>query len=315
MMETINRIILPQVNSTVAADVDALFTFINITSLIILLGITVAIIYFSVKYKRKSEDDVTPVIKHNTALEVTWTVIPLILILIVFGWGFKGYVEMRTPPSNAYEVYVTANSFFWQFTYPNGVQTVDELVVPSGRPVKLIMQSRDVIHSFFVPDFRVKQDVLPGRYTTVWFQTLHAGESIIFCTEYCGVGHSDMGGKVIALEPNEFNEWLEEEFIKANEELPLAVQGRNIYQLQGCAGCHSLDGASGIGPTFQGLYGSTRNFTNGTSRVADEDYLRESILQPAAVITVGYNNVMPAYAGLLSDQQINALIEFIKEQN
>jgi cytochrome c oxidase subunit 2 len=315
MMETINRIILPQVNSTVAADVDALFTFINIASLILLLGITVAIIYFAIKYKRKSEDDVTPVIKHNTAIEVTWTVIPLILILIVFGWGFKGYVEMRTPPSNSFEVYVTANSFFWQFTYPNGVQTVDELVVPSGRPVKLIMQSRDVIHSFFVPDFRIKQDVLPGRYTTAWFQTLHAGESIIFCTEYCGQGHSAMGGKVIALEPSEFNEWLEEEFIKANEELPLAVQGRNVYQLQGCAGCHSLDGVSGIGPSFKGLYNSTRNFTNGTSRVADEDYLRESILQPASVITVGYNNVMPAYAGVLSDQQINALIEFIKEQN
>jgi cytochrome c oxidase subunit 2 len=306
---------LPQVSSTKAADVDALFNFINITSGIILLGITVAIIYFAIKYKRKSEDDVTPVIKHNTALELTWTIIPLILVLIVFAWGFRGYVEMRTPPTNSYEVYVTANAYFWQFTYPNGVQTTNELYVPAGRPVKLVMQSRDLIHSFFVPDFRIKQDVLPGRYTTAWFQTLGEGRHIVYCTEYCGVGHSNMNAEVIALSPEEFNTWLEGEKALSEAELPLAVLGRNLYQQQGCIGCHSVNGASGIGPTFTGLYESTRNFTNGTSRVADEQYLRESILQPAQVITVGYNAVMPAYQGILSDTQVNALIEFIKEQN
>lgn len=315
MLEIINRYILPPVNSTFASDVDALFTFINVVSAILLLGITVAIIYFAVKYKRKSEDDVTPVIKHNTALEVTWTVIPMILILIVFFWGFRGYVEMRTPPSNSYEVYVTANSFFWQFTHPNGVQTTNELHVPSGRPVKLIMQSRDVIHSFFVPDFRVKQDVLPGRYTTAWFQTKYAGESIVFCTEYCGSGHSAMLATVIAMEPDDFNAWLADAKAESERELPLAELGRTLYQSQGCFGCHSLDGATGIGPTFQGLYGATRNFTDGTSAVADEEYLRESIYQPAAKIVQGYNNVMLSYQGILDEQQVTALIEFIKELN
>lgn len=314
-MDFINRFILPPVSSTVAGDVDALFTFINIVSAIILLGITIAIIYFSIRYKRKSEDDVTPVIKHNTALEIVWTVVPLILILIVFAWGFRGYMDMRTPPSNSYEVYVTANSFFWQFTHPNGVQTTNELHVPSGRPVKLIMQSRDVIHSFFVPDFRIKQDVLPGRYTTAWFQTKATGESIVFCTEYCGTGHSAMIAKVIAMEPDEFNEWLRLEKIESERELPLAELGRNLYQLQGCAACHSLDGSANIGPTFQGLYGSTRNFTDGTSREADEDYLRQSILDPASEIVSGFGSVMISYQGILDDNQINAIIEFIKEQN
>ncbi|KPP95185.1 MAG: aa3-type cytochrome c oxidase subunit II CoxB [Bacteroidetes bacterium HLUCCA01] len=313
MLETINRLILPQVSSTFAADVDGLFTFINVASAIILLGITVAIIYFSVKYKRKSEDDVTPVIRYNTTLELTWTIIPLILILIVFAWGFRGHIDMRTPPSNAYEVYVTANSFFWQFTYPNGVQTTDELYVPAGRPVKLIMQSRDVIHSFFVPDFRVKQDVLPGRYTTAWFQTLGTGEHVIFCTEYCGSGHSDMDGMVYAIEPEEFDAWLREQKELSEQELPLAVLGQNLYQQQGCAGCHSLDGNVVIGPSFQGLYMDERQGADGSSRVADEDYLRESINNPGEFITSGFNNIMPGYS-YLSEDQVSAIIEFIKEQ-
>lgn len=315
MLETINRFILPPVNSTVASDVDALFTFINVTSVILLLGITAAIIYFAVKYKRKSEDDVTPVIKHNTMLEVTWTVIPLILILIVFFWGFRGYVEMRNAPDNSYVVYVTANSFFWQFTHPNGVMTTGELHVPNGRPVKLMMQSRDVIHSFFVPDFRIKQDVLPGRYTTAWFQTKNAGESVVFCTEYCGTGHSDMMAKVIAMEPADFDVWLQDAKAESEKELPLAELGRQLYQQQGCLGCHSVDGSAMIGPTFAGLFGSERTLTNGTTVVADEDYIRESIYQPNAKVVQGFNPVMISYQGILNDQQVNALIEFIKEQN
>jgi len=313
MLEIINRYILPDVGSTFASDVDGLFTFINIVSAILLLGITAAIIYFSIKYKRKSDEDVTPVIRHNTALEVTWIMVPLILVLIVFVWGFRGYVDMRTPPPNAMEVYVTANSFFWQFTYPNGVQTTDELYVPAGRPVKLIMQSRDVIHSFFVPDFRIKQDVLPGRFTTTWFQTTGVGQHVIFCTEYCGTGHSAMDGMVYALEPAEFDAWLQEQRELSEMELPLAVLGRNLYTQQGCAGCHSLDGRAVIGPSFQGLYMAERQFTDGTSRIADEEYLRESILYPARQINVGFNNIMPSYVGLLSEDQVAAIIEFIKE--
>lgn len=315
MLEIINRFILPPVNSTVASDVDALFTFINVSSAILLLGITAAIIYFAVKYKRKSEDDVTPVIKHNTALEVTWTVIPLILILIVFFWGFRGYVEMRNAPDNSYVVYVTANSFFWQFTHPNGVQTTGELHVPNGRPVKLMMQSRDVIHSFFVPDFRIKQDVLPGRYTTAWFQTKYSGESVVFCTEYCGTGHSDMMAKVIALEPADFDVWLADAKAESERELPLAELGRQLYQQQGCLGCHSVDGSAMIGPSFAGLFGKERTFTDGTTVVADEDYIRESIYQPGNKVVEGFNPVMISYQGILNDQQVNALIEFIKEQN
>jgi len=312
-MDYIARLLLPPQESTFAHEVDALFHFINITSLILLVGITFAIIYFAIKYRRRSDEDTTPLITHNNTLEVTWTVIPLILILIVFAWGFSSYNTLRAVPDDAYEVYVRAYSFNWEFTYPNGVRSTNDLYVPANRPVKLVMRSSDVIHSFFVPDFRIKQDVIPNRYTQQWFQTKGPGSHIIFCTEYCGVGHSDMMGMVYALEEEEFNAWLEEEASKDIESMPLVEVGELVWRSEGCMGCHSVDGASGIGPTFQGLWMRERNFTDGTSAVADEDYIRESILQPGARVNVGYQNIMPTYSGILSDRQIEGIIEYIKE--
>ncbi len=314
-MERLRDYLLPEQSSTLASDVDNLFMFINVASVILLLGITFALIYFTWKYKRKSDSDVTPVIRHNLALELTWTIIPLILIMIVFAWGFRGYMNMRNAPADSMEVYVTGLSFGWQFTYTNGVLSGSDLVVPAGRPVKLLMQSRDVIHSFFVPDFRIKQDLMPNRYTTVWFQAEEPGQHVIFCTEYCGSGHSAMMGRVIVLPEAEFTAWLSEEKAKSEQELPLARLGENVFSQQGCMACHSVDGAAGIGPTFKGLFGATRNFTDGTSATADESYLRESILISNAKIVAGYPPAMPNYAGVLSDRQVDALIEYIKELN
>lgn len=314
-MERLRDYLLPDQSSTLANDVDSLFMFINYASVILLVGITIALIYFSWKYKRKSESDVTPVIRHNLALELTWTIIPLILIMIVFAWGFRGYMNMRNAPADSMEVYVTGLSFGWQFTYTNGVLSGSDLYVPAGRPVKLLMQSRDVIHSFFVPDFRIKQDLMPNRYTTVWFQADEPGQHVIFCTEYCGSGHSAMMGRVIVLPEAEFTAWLNEEKAKSEQELPLARLGENVFSQQGCMACHSIDGAAGIGPTFKGLFGAMRNFTDGTSATADETYLRESILISNAKVVAGYPPAMPNYAGVLSDRQVDALVEYIKELN
>ncbi|MEX0995136.1 MAG: cytochrome c oxidase subunit II, partial [Balneolaceae bacterium] len=207
-MNRLSDFMLPPARSTLASETDALFNFINLVSVILLLGITITIIYFAIKYRRKSSDDVTPVITHNNTLEITWSVIPLILVMIVFGWGYNGYLNLYTPPDEAYEVRAVAKTWLWEFRYQNGNVSVGELHVPANRPVKLTMSSEDVIHSFYVPDFRIKKDVLPNRYTSVWFEATEAGESQVFCTEYCGTQHSNMLATVIIHEQEDFDTWL-----------------------------------------------------------------------------------------------------------
>lgn len=315
-MEYLTNFFLPSAESTYAANVDALFHFINIVSLILLLGITFAIIYFSIKYRRKSQEDTTPVITHNTGLEVTWTVIPLILILIVFGWGFNDYVDMRTPPSDAYEVRVESYSFGWNFEHPNGVVEANTLTVPVSTPVRLIMRSQenDVIHSFFVPQFRLKQDLLPNRNTYAWFEAVREGEFVYFCTEYCGAGHSIMNGHVKVVSDDDFDAFMEEEAGRDLDAMPLAELGELVYSTAGCQGCHSTDGSSRVGPTFAGLYMNEREFTDGSTRIADEEYLIESILYPQELVNVGYPNNMPnIYEAQLSERELDGLVEFIKE--
>ncbi|MEX1123282.1 MAG: cytochrome c oxidase subunit II [Balneolales bacterium] len=311
-METFSEIFMPRRGSTGAADVDALFHFIHITGFILLAGITIAIIYFCIKYRRRSDDEVTPIITHNANLEITWSVIPLILILIVFSWGFRGYLTLFTPPSDAYEINVTASSWLWEFTYPDGGTSANELYVPANRPVKLIMRSNDVVHSFAVPDYRVKMDVIPNRYTTLWFEANEADTSQVYCTEYCGFGHSNMLAQVIALEEEDWEEWLETG-LEVDMDMPLAELGEETYTSAGCNACHSTDGSPLVGPTFQGLFGSERPLQDGTTTTADEDYIRESVLDPMAAVVQGFAPSMPSYAGRLSEREIEGLIEYIKE--
>lgn len=313
-MEALRDFILPPAKSTVASEVDALFWFVHLSSLVLTIGILIALAYFLYKYRRKSENDVTPVITHNNKLEVTWSVIPLMICLVVFGWGYQTYVNMITSPDDAYEINVTAQKWLWNFTYENGARSTGELHVPADRPIKLIMSSNDVIHSFFVPDYRVKQDVVPGRYTEAWFRVPEPGESIIFCTEYCGTGHSDMYGKVIVHEQEEFETWLANNAGGGSQpsDLAPAEWGEQLVQEQGCMTCHSTDGTRLVGPTWQGLFGSNRQFTDGSSAEADENYLRTSIINPNDVVVEGYQPVMPSYKGQLNDEQINAIIEYIK---
>jgi len=302
---------LPENKSPLTADpTDGLFHFINEVSLILLLGITIALIYFAIKYKRKSEDDETPVIYHNHALEITWSVVPLLICLVIFGWGYSGWLNLKAVPADAYEIHVTGFKWNWAVNYENGAQTLNEVHVPKGRPVKIVLQSRDVLHSFFVPDYRVKHDVVPGRYTYVWFQAEETGESQIFCTEYCGTRHSDMLAKVIVHEPEEFETWLE---INGGGPSGTPVeQGEALVMQQGCQTCHSIDGSPNLAPSFKGLFGKTEQLDDGSSINVDENYLRESIINPAAKIVNGYNNIMPPYEGLLNDDEVTNIIEYIK---
>lgn len=310
-MNRLTEYMLPPARSTLAGETDALFHFINVTSIILLAGITIAIIYFSWKYRRKSEDDVTPVITHNAKLEITWSVIPLILVMIVFGWGFTGYMNLTTAPEDAYEVRVVAKSWFWEFHYDNGNMSIGELNIPVDRPIKLVMSSDDVIHSFYVPDYRVKRDVLPNRYTSLWFEATETGESIIFCTEYCGTQHSNMDAKVIVQTQEEFDRWLEEGD-SVDEDMPPAERGEALVTRNGCTACHSADGSRGVGPSFAGLWMDDRTMQDGEVITADENYIRESIIYPNEKITEGYDPVMPSYEGIISDRQIDDIIEYIK---
>ncbi|MDR8393211.1 cytochrome c oxidase subunit II [Aliifodinibius sp. S!AR15-10] len=313
-MDLFKDLLLPPAKSTVADNYDQLFEFVHMSSLLLTIAVLAAIIYFIIKYRRKSENEVTPVITHNNALEITWSVVPLVLVLFIFGWGFQVFLDMTSPPDDAYEVQVTAQKWLWRFQYENGASSTGELHVPADRPVRLVMSSNDVIHSFFVPDYRIKQDVVPGRYTSVWFNAPETGESTIFCTEYCGTDHSNMTGSVVVHEEDEFETWLAENAGGGTkpDDLTPAEWGEQLVQENACNTCHSTDGTELTGPTWQGKFGSEEPLSDGSTVTVDENYLRESILQPGAHIVQGYDNVMPPYQGVLSDEQINAIIEYIK---
>lgn len=315
-MDFLNDFLLPPAKTTHADAVDKLFGFVNFVSVILVVGITIAVIYFVVKYYRKSENEVTPIIRQNVPLEVTWTIVPLFLVFIVFGWGFKGFMELTQVPENAYEIQVTAQRWSWTFEYPNGATTTNNLHVPANRPVKLIMKSRanDVIHSLFVPAYRVKKDVLPNQYTQLWFNVKEPGKSDLFCAEYCGTGHSDMTGTVIAHSKEDYKDWLAQAGAASAEDLPPVERGKKLFTQNACQTCHSLDGTRKTGPTIKGLFGSKEKLKSGKTITVDENYLRESILNPNAKIAAGYAAVMPSFKGQLSDDQIDALIEYIKAQ-
>lgn len=303
---------LPERASTLAGDVDALFYFVYWASAVLFIIVVAGIVFFAYKYRRRSAHDRPALVKESKLLEISWVVIPLILVLVIFVWGFQLFIKMNVPPPDAYEIQVRGQQWIWQFEYPEGFTTTGELRVPTNRPVRLNMVSEDVLHSFFVPAFRVKQDVLPNRYTSLWFEATRAGEFQVFCTEYCGRAHWDMLAEVIAMPPDEFNEWLQTGGSQG-EDMPLPEYGELLYTQQGCQACHSVDGSRLVGPTFQGLYGSTHGLEGGGTVEVDENYLRESILEPNAKIAEGYPPVMPASYSSLSERQVSALIAYIKE--
>ncbi len=309
---------MPERASTVAGDVDFAFNLITWISVFFFVLIVAVMAIFIVKYRRTNGREAEQTVTHHTALELTWTIIPLILVIIIFYVGMVGYLDLRTSPVDAYEVRVTGQKWFWTFEHPSGCIEVDVLRVPVNRPVRLVMGSDDVIHSLFIPAFRVKQDVVPGRYTTLWFEATRTGTFDLFCTEYCGTGHAQMVGHVIVYDEDEFDDALREcrEWIEDIDDAQLHLAGANLFNR--CQACHSLDGSPGIGPSFLETHEyfhdrRERDMIDGTRALVDENYLRQSILNPRWNTVAGYQpGQMPVFQGQLSERQLRSLIEFIK---
>lgn len=301
---------LPAAGSTVAGEVDSLFYLILGISVFFFVLVVALMLLFVLRYRHRRERQAETSPDHNLPLELTWTLIPVVLVAVIFFYGFKGYLDMTTAPRNAYQVQVEAQQWSWAFTYPNGY-TDSVLHVPVARPVELVMTSRDVIHSLYIPAFRVKRDVVPGRYAKIWFEATRAGEYDLFCAEYCGTNHSNMITKVVVHPPGEFEPWLASasNFL---ERMTPAEAGRKLFVVNGCHQCHSVDGTAKVGPSLLGVFGKQQRLADGSAVVADENYIRESILEPAAQVVAGYEPVMPTFQGRLSDQQIAALIAYLK---
>lgn len=302
---------MPRQSSTVAPHIDDLFYVIFYICLFFLVGVTVALLIIVFKYhdKEGGNHNPKPSPHHNFALEVAWSIIPLFLVIIIFWVGYKGYLDLRTPPAGAYNINVTAQQWSWGFQYPNG--WVDPVLhVPQSTPIELTMQSMDVLHALYVPDFRIKQDVVPGRYTKLWFEADQPGEHNLFCAEYCGKDHSAMITKVIVHEPGGYEKWLLQ--TENDPSVMTAEGGKKTYETRGCKQCHSIDGAANTGPTWKGMFGHTVTLADGSTVTADENYIRESIIDPQAKVVKGFQPVMPTYKGTIKDRQITGIIEYMK---
>lgn len=306
---------LPSQRSTFAPEVDGLFQGILWVSVFFFVLIVVMAAVFILKYRHTpgQAPRVEKSAHHSTALELVWSLVPLAIVLVIFVVGFRGFMNLRVPPDGAYEVIVTGQKWNWTFRYPNGYED-PELHVPVNTPVKLTMSSRDVIHSMFIPDFRVKFDVVPGRYTTTWFQATETGSSPIYCAEYCGTSHSGMRSTAIVHERAEFDKWLAEAANWMAGLTPLEA-GEQLYTKKGCNQCHSTDGTPRVGPSFQGSFGTVRNFKGGSSAAMDESYIRESILNPTAKVVDGFEPVMPTFQGRFNEDELEAIIAYIKSLN
>ncbi len=300
----------PEPTSTTAETVDNLFYFILGVCVIFFLLIVALMITFVLKYREKPGVGPQPSPSHNNWLEILWSVIPGCIVGAIFVWGFWGYMDMRQAPDDSYEIQVVAKKWSWSFIYPNG-HVDNNLHVPLDRPVRLMMSSDDVIHSLYIPAFRIKMDLVPGRYSTTWFQADTVGQYTLFCAEYCGTQHSTMLAKVVVHPSGEFESWLEDAANFLERVTPVEA-GEILYQRRGCVQCHSVDGSAKTGPSFKDVFGTQQAMTDGTTVEVDENYIRESILEPQAKVRAGYKPVMPTYQGQLKDEEIAAIIAYIK---
>src|SRR5438309_3539296 len=295
----------PDRASNMAGNVGALFIFLLILCGLMCVALFIVILVFAAKYRRRKGVEAEQ-IEGSTALELTWTGVPLLIFMGIFAWGAIIYFQERTPPQDSAEIYTVAKQWMWKFQHMEGQREINELHVPVGRDVKMIMTSQDVIHSFFVPAFRIKQDVLPGRYTVAWFHATKAGTYHLFCAEYCGTMHSGMVGSVVVMEPKDYEAWM-----GGGGNQPLAVTGEKLFTELGCVTCHRSD-TQGRGPNLVSIFGKPVLLEDGRTVVADENYIRESILQPGAKIVNGFKPIMPTFQGQISDEQLNALVAYVK---
>jgi len=298
--------LFPEQASSVAPLVDGLYLSLVVITGSVSLLIWLVIFFFAIKYRRRPDNELAQEQEPPAILEMTWTVVPLLIFIGVFVAGALVYFRMQAVPTNALEVYATGRQWMWKFQHPTGQREINSLHVPVGRVVKITMASEDVIHSLWFPAFRVKTDVLPNRYRTMWFQATKTGRFHIFCAEYCGTLHSGMVGSIVVMEPTEYQRWL-----AGGTEGSLASQGEQLFQKYACNTCH-MDTAGGRGPVLSGLYGKTRPLTDGTNVLVDDNYIRESILNPQAKLAAGFQPIMPTFQGQVSEEDLIRLLAYVK---
>src|SRR6266550_5988800 len=299
--------LFPEAASTMAARVDNLYFFLIGITVFFSLLIAGLIVYYAVRFRRRSPREIGREIRTSYTLEAAWTVIPLMITMVIFVWGAKIFFAMSRPPDETLNIYVVGKQWMWKFQHLDGQREINELHVPAGRDIKLITTSEDVIHDFFVPAFRVKADVIPGRYVTIWFHPTKPGRYHLFCAEYCGTRHSGMTGEVIVMEPSEFQTWLSGGVAEGS----LASAGAKLFQDLACNTCHRPD-AQGRGPVLEGLFGKTVQLQSGETMTVDEAYIRESILNPTAKVASGFQPIMPTFQGLVTEEQLLELVEYVK---
>jgi cytochrome c oxidase subunit 2 len=296
----------PERASSFANNVDALYIFLIAVTGFFTLVIFVMIGVFAVKYKQRAGGRATQ-IEGSYALEATWTLIPFGLFMMMFVWGAAVYMKEVQPPANAMDVFVVGKQWMWKTQHPEGVREINQLHVPVGRDVKLTMISQDVLHSFYIPAFRVKHDVIPGRYTTLWFHPVKTGTYHLFCAEYCGTLHSGMIGEVVVMDPSDYAKWLS----GGSAQDSMASTGEKLFQQLGCATCHRSD-TQGRGPNLAGVYGKQQLLDNGQTVPVDDNYVRESILNPGVKVVSGFKPIMPTFNGIVSEEQLLSLIAYVK---
>ncbi|HEV2419258.1 MAG TPA: cytochrome c oxidase subunit II [Terriglobia bacterium] len=297
--------LFPREASTMAPSVDRLMLFTIAVSVFFAALIFILLFYFAIKYRRRSDDEIPVQIHGSIPLEIIWTVIPIFVVIILFVWGVDLYVQNQRPPTKAVHVYVVGKQWMWRLQHPEGPREINALHIPVGVPVELIMTSQDVIHDFSVPAFRVKMDVLPDRYTTLWFTPSQTGEFRFYCDQYCGTFHSHMRGYVDVMTPRAYAQWLSGGM---RQTISMAEEGAKLYESYGCVTCHG----TGKAPPYVGLYGSTVRLEGGQTVIANDAYIRQSILEPSSQIVEGYKPIMPTFQGQISEEQILEIIAYIK---
>jgi cytochrome c oxidase subunit 2 len=301
---------MPPSASTFADPVDALYFYLTAITLVFTVGISIAIVFFAIRYRRRAANELPEPIHGSMILEISWSVIPFLITMSIFVWGTVVFFDQTRPPKDTTEIFVVGKQWMWKIQHPSGRREINELHVPVGRRIKLVMTTEDVIHDFFIPAFRTKMDVVPGRYTQLWFEATVPGKYHLFCAEYCGQNHSGMGGYVYAMEPGDYDRWLAGD---AGSMSPTDA-GRELFtNTLGCASCHGNAGQGDRGPRLAGLLGTQVQFSNGVpSQTADEEYIRESVLNPTAKVVSGYQPIMPTFQGSVTEEQLMQLTAFIR---
>ncbi|MBU8900447.1 cytochrome c oxidase subunit II [Corallococcus sp. H22C18031201] len=327
MSDLANKLLfLPERASTFADRIDFLHYFVVGTTMVASAGVGLAALFMFFRYRRRVENQTTEYVVPNLKTEFLFVSVPLVFFLAWFAIGFRDFTWFTTPPKDSMDVYVMGKQWMWKFSYPEGPNGVNVLHVPANRPVRLLITSRDVIHSFFVPSFRIKMDALPGRYTQAWFEATKPGTYQVLCTEYCGLSHSKMLAEVVVMAPEDYDTWIKEQrrgrlqdrqdALADNSLVPgtarMAEQGQKLAGTQGCLKCHSVDGSQHIGPTFLGMYDRMEHLQDGQNIRVDEAYITQSMMDPGAHIVAGYQNVMPTYQGKLQGPESAAIVEYIK---